>query len=197
MKKNHCYSANFDEKTEFLFRKSVFLGQGNNGIVYKLPDNKVIKLFVQEKVCRDEASILIKTRKSKYFPKMYSKGDLYIVREMVNGIQLDKYIKRYGLDAEICKNLYKLLKEFRKLKFTKIDARCKDIFVLKNKKIMIIDPKKYYKREIDYPRHLMKGLNKLGMLEFFLDNIREIDKDIVDKWLRLEQASKYNRHIRA
>lgn len=123
MKKNHCYSANFDEKTEFLFRKSVFLGQGNNGIVYKLPENKVIKLFVQEKVCRDEASILIKTRKSKYFPKMYSKGDLYIVREMVNGIQLDKYIKRYGLDAEICKNLYKLLKEFKRLKFTKIDTR--------------------------------------------------------------------------
>ena len=42
MKKYHCYSGDFDEKTEKLFREAEFLGQGNNGVVYSLPENKVI-----------------------------------------------------------------------------------------------------------------------------------------------------------
>ena len=58
MKKNHCYSAEFDFYTEQLFKKAQFLGQGNNGIVYKLPENKVVKIFVESKVCRDESYIL-------------------------------------------------------------------------------------------------------------------------------------------
>lgn len=64
MKKNHCYSASFDLKTEGLFREAEFLGQGNNGIVYKVPENKVIKLFYEEKVWYDEAYILTRDRKS-------------------------------------------------------------------------------------------------------------------------------------
>ena len=35
MKRNFAYSANFDEKTELLFRQAEYLGQGNNGVVYK------------------------------------------------------------------------------------------------------------------------------------------------------------------
>ena len=50
MKKYHCYSGDFDEKTEKLFRGAVFLGQGNNGVVYSLPEDKVIKLFVEKRV---------------------------------------------------------------------------------------------------------------------------------------------------
>lgn len=182
MKKNHCYSADFDEKTESLFKEAVFLGQGNNGIVYKLPENKIIKIFVEEKVCNDEAYILSKTRGSKYFPKMYKRGKLYIVREIVDGIQLDKYIKKRGLSKELAKNIYKVTKEFKRLEFTKIDTRCKDIYVGENEKIMIIDPKKCFNRKVNYPRHLMKGFLKLGILDEFLEYVAEIDKKKSREW---------------
>lgn len=45
MKKNFGYSVDFDEHTELLFKQATYLGQGNNGIVYELPDNKAIKIF--------------------------------------------------------------------------------------------------------------------------------------------------------
>lgn len=182
MKKYHCYSASFDIETERLFRDATFLGQGNNGIVYKLPENKVIKLFIDEKVWYDESYILSRTNGSIYFPKLYEKGRLYIVREMINGIQLNKYIKENGINEEITKNIYLLTKEFERLRFTKIDTRCKDLYLCDDNKIRIIDPKKCYRREVSYPRHLMKGLLKYGVLNEFLFFMRNIDKDKAYIW---------------
>lgn len=182
MKRNFAYSANFDEKTEELFRQAEYLGQGNNGIVYELPDNKVIKIFLTKKVCNDEGKILFRTNGSKYFPKIYAKGDLYVIRDMVKGERLDGYISKHGLSENLIKNIYNMLKEFKKLKFTKIDTRCKDIYVSEDETIMLIDPKKAYSRKVNYPRHLMKGLNKIGVLEQFLSGIGKIDKKKATKW---------------
>ena len=182
MKKYHCYSAEFDEETEKLFKDASFLGQGNNGIVYKLPENKVIKLFIEEKVWYDEAYILTKTSESIYFPKLCQNGRLYIVREMINGVQLDKYIKRNGINEEIVKSIYLLTEEFKRLHFTKIDTRCKDLYLLDDFKIRVIDPKKCYRRKVDYPRHLMKGLLKYGVLDEFFFFMRGIDEELCEEW---------------
>ena len=192
MKKYHCYSANFDEKTESLFRKAKFLGQGNNGIVYSLPEHKVIKIFVEEKVCSDEGYTLKRTNGSKFFPKLYKVGELYIVREKVEGEQLDKYIKKHGLNKEITKNIYKLIKEFKRLDFVKIDTRCKDLYVGKHNSIMLIDPKKSFKRRVSFPRHLMKGLMNLGVLDDFLMYMKEIDRKKANEW-----KSKFDKYLNA
>lgn len=37
---------------------------------------------------------------------------------------------------------------------------------------MIIDPKKAYTRKVDHPRHLMKGLNRIGVLDEFFKGIK-------------------------
>lgn len=187
MKKNHCYSASFDLKTEGLFREAEFLGQGNNGIVYKVPENKVIKVFYEEKVWYDEAYILTRTKRSAFFPKLYEKGRFYIVREMVEGIQLDKYIKKNGLNFELTKNIYEMLEEFKRLKFKKIDSRCKDIYVSNDLKIKLIDPKKYYRRNIEFPRHLMKGFLKLEVLNDFYIYMKQINEEKTREWIKLFQ----------
>lgn len=175
MKKNFAYSADFDENTEKLFREATYLGQGHNGIVYELPDKKAIKIFLKNKVCNDEGNILSKTNGSKYFPYLYKKGKLYVVRDLVEGNRLDKYIKHNGLNDGLIANIFELLSEFERLRFKRLDVRCKDVYVLDNKNLMIIDPKKAYVRRVDYPRHLMKGLNKIGELEKFFSGIKKID----------------------
>lgn len=182
MKKYHCYSANFNIETERLFKEATFLGQGNNGIVYKLPEDKVVKLFIEEKVWQDEGYILTKTNNSKYFPKVFEIGEYYIVREMIYGTQFNKYIRKNGINEKIVYNIYELIKEFERLEFTKIDARCKDLYIGQDFSIKVIDPKKYYKRKIDYPRHFMKGLLKLGVLEEFLFFLKNIDNDLACSW---------------
>ena len=78
--------------------------------------------------------------------------------------------------------LYKLLKEFKRLGFTKIDTRCKDVYVTENLELRMIDPKGCYTRKMDFPRHLMKRFNKLKVLDEFLYYIEEKDPKLCNYW---------------
>ena len=190
MPRTYSYSADFDTETEELFREATFLGEGHNGIVYELPNNKAIKIFQEAKCCKEEGEILRRIRKSKYFPKVYSMGKFYIVRDKIKGNRLDSYIKKKGFSYEISEGLYNLLVEFKELKFTKIDARCRDIYITNNKEIMVIDPKQCYSKKVNYPRHLMKGLEKIGVLESFLEDMRVINKKSAMEW-----EKRYNQYL--
>lgn len=186
------FSTNFSDELEKLFKKAEFLGEGHNGIVYLLPENKIIKFFRDKEICADEYYILCKAQGSNFFPKVYEYDEYYIVRDYVGGTRLDKYIGRKGLDGHLCKALVEMLDEFVKLGFTKVDIRCRDIYVQDNKNIIVIDPKNNFGKTIKYPRHLMKGLNKLGVLQIFLNYIKEKDKSKYVAWkYSMEKYLKY------
>ena len=182
MARTYAYSADFDKELESLFKDAKLLGEGHNGIVYEVPGNKAIKIFTDKNICKSEADILYKVKKSKYFPRIYKNGEYYILREMVNGKRLDHYIQENGLSQQLIYNLYRLINEFKALKFTKLDARCRDIYVNENERVKVIDPKQCYKRKVDYPRHLMKGLEGIDGLEIFLSGIYSIDKKTAQEW---------------
>lgn len=190
MPRIYSYSADFDTETEKLFKEAIFLGEGHNGIVYELPNNKAIKIFQEVKCCKEEGEILRRVSKSKYFPRVYKIGKFYIVRDKIQGNRLDSYIKKKGFSYEISEGLYNLLSEFKNLNFTKIDARCRDIYITNNRGIMVIDPKQCYSKKVNYPRHLMKGLEKIGVLESFLEDIRLINKKSAMEW-----EKRYNQYI--
>lgn len=190
MPRTYSYSADFDAETEDLFKEAIFLGEGHNGIVYELPNDKAVKIFQEAKCCKEEGDTLKKVSKSKYFPRVYNIGKYYIVRDKVDGKRLDHYIKKKGFNYEIAQSLYYLIEEFKRLKFTKLDARCRDIYITKDNKVMVIDPKQCYKRKVNYPRHLMKGLEKAGVLESFLEDIRLIDKKVARDW-----EKRYNQYL--
>ena len=194
MARTYAYSADFDKELESLFKDAKLLGEGHNGIVYEVPGNKAIKIFTDKNICKSEADILYKVKKSKYFPRIYKNGEYYILREMVNGKRLDHYIQENGLSQQLIYNLYRLINEFKALKFTKLDARCRDIYVNENERVKVIDPKQCYKRKVDYPRHLMKGLEGIDCLEIFLSGIYSIDKKTAQEWnKKIEQYFKKTR----
>ncbi|MDZ4991761.1 hypothetical protein GNF80_02080 [Clostridium perfringens] len=183
MSKNFDYSLkNLSHKIEESLRKSSFLGEGHNGVVFLLEENKVIKIFRRVNVWKDESSILKRVGKSRFFPKMYEFKEGYIVREYVEGIRLDKYLRRDSLDESLCKELYLMILDFEKLGFKRIDIRCKDIYIQNNYTLKIIDPKNNYKKRVSYPRHLFKGLYKRNELDRFLDYLFKVDKKRAVVW---------------
>lgn len=182
MARTYGYSADFDKEVENLFREATFLGEGHNGIVYEVPGNRALKIFLDKKTCKEEAKILERVHKSKYFPKIYKYGDLYILREKVDGMRLDHYIEKNGLSENLSNNLYRLIKEFKELEFTKLDARCRDIYVEDLERLKVIDPKQCYSRHVSYPRHLMKGLDGINVLQQFLTYIKRIDSKTSADW---------------
>lgn len=172
----------YDKNIEKYFRRGKFLGVGHNGIVFSLSKNRIIKIFNDDTICKKEYYILKRTDKSKYFPKVYDVGKHYIVREMVHGERLDKYLKEKTMDEALASKLLDLLDEFKQLRFTRLDIRCKDIYICKNEQLKIIDPKNNYSKCVEYPRHLMKGLRNSGSLDVFLKTAQDKNKYVCRMW---------------
>ncbi len=172
------------------------LGRGHNGIVYLLPDGKVVKICYGAKSCKKEYDILKRIKKNRYFPRVYGMMGNYMIRDYVDGVTLKKYIKKHGFDRDLAIKLIDLLEEFKRLNFQKLDIRCRDIMVSLDGSLMVIDPKKFYSRKRDFPRHLSKGLYKLGVLDEFMDIVREERPKLYRQWHKkiyeyiMEQRSK-------
>lgn len=158
------------------------LGKGHNGIVYLLPDGKVIKICFDIKSCMKEYSILSKINNNKYFPRVYGISGNYMIRDYVDGVILKDYIKHHGLDRALVIKILDLLEEFKKLKFLKEDLRCKDILIKPDGSLMVIDPKKFYSKKRDFPRHLSKGLYKLGVLNYFMSVVKKERPKLYNQW---------------
>lgn len=159
-----------------------FLGKGHNGAVYLLPEGKVIKICYETNSCKNEYYILKRISKNKYFPRVYGMSGNYMIRDYVDGITLKDYIKKNGLSRELTIKVLNLLQEFKKLNFSKEDIRCKDIMVQPNGELMVIDPKKFYSKTRDFPRHLSKGLYNLGVLDFFMNVTKQEHPKLYKKW---------------
>lgn len=158
------------------------LGKGNNGVVYLLPDGKVIKICFEVKSCLKEYFILNKINNNKYFPRVYGMLGNYMIRDYVDGVILRDYIKHKGLNRDLAIKIIDLLEEFKKLRFLKEDIRCKDILIQPNGSLMVIDPKKFYSKRRDFPSHLSKGLYKLGVLDYFISVVKEERPKLYNQW---------------
>lgn len=177
------FSVEYDRNLERLIKKSDLIGKGHNGIVYKLKNGKVMKVFKDAKKCAEEYETLKKASKlSKSFPKVYMKKTNYIIRDYVKGIRLDKYFKKNHLNKKLAKKLFMLIEEFKKMKFTRLDIRCKDIYVQDNLRLIVIDPKHQYSKKVSYPRHLMKGLNNAEVLDDFFLYLKEYNEKYYKVW---------------
>ena len=183
MSKNFDYSLkDISSNLEKSLKEAELLGEGHNGVVFLLKNNRAIKIFRRMSVWKDESSILKKVRKSRFFPRIYEAKPGYIIREYVGGVRLDKYLRRGNLDEELCKELYLMILEFERLGFKRIDIRCKDIYIQDDYTLKIIDPKNNYKKRVSFPRHLFKGLFKRDELNRFLNYVAEIDEKRAHIW---------------
>lgn len=170
------------EDIENLIRISEFLGKGNNGVVYRIDEQKIIKIFNEEKVCKKELAILKASSKCASFPQVYGYGDFFIIRDFVEGIRLDKYLSNNLINREIVQSIVELIRDFKRLHYKKLDIRCKDLYVQKDFSLRVIDPKNNYSKTMDYPRHLMKGIYKRDQIGYFFFFLQQIDYELCDKW---------------
>ncbi len=64
--------------------------------------------------------------------------------------------------------LTELLEYLKRLNFKRINIRNAHIFIDKNEKVMVIDPRKAYTKITPYPKDIIKILLKLNLFDTFL-----------------------------
>ena len=59
--------------------KLMLLGSGTQGSVYKINEEKCIKIFKKKVDCINEVNTLLMAQLDNHFPKLYSYGEKYII----------------------------------------------------------------------------------------------------------------------
>lgn len=160
-----------------------FLGKGKEGVVYLTPEGYALKLFYNKRKALDEAKLLEQVKDSRFFPKVLFIVNNMILRDYVHGDNLYDYIKKNNLSYNLSTEIIDLIEDFKRLKFTRLDIRNAHIFVDKNEKIQVIDPRKVFVKNIPFPKEIIKVLVKLNVFDDFLKHLLNYRPDLLRYWV--------------
>jgi len=148
------------------------IGSGTHGSVYRLDENRCIKICEDIKDMQMEYRVLKYVEGYRQFPKVYECKNNYMIHEYVGGQDIKTYIEKNGFDYSLATELTELLKLFIKLKFTRIDIRMHEVFINEDHKIKIIDTTRYLDKRASYPQKMLRSLRKLGLLEQYMNFLK-------------------------
>lgn len=163
-------------------KKLQFLGAGTQGKVYKIDTQKCIKIFKNRKACEDEIETLAMAQKDPHFPLLYSFGNNYIIREYIDGIELNKYLASQSLTQNISKKILELYNAMKFVGYKRLDAAPFHIFLTPSNNIRLIDTARAMKKESTYPSLIIKCLDDFNCKKQFLNFVKCTDPKLYDSW---------------
>lgn len=162
--------------------KLELLGRGTQGKVYKIDCKKCIKIFKSKSVCKGEAETLKMAQGNKHFAKLYDSGQYYIVREYIDGVELNQYLKKNPLTIDISAKILEVYEALGKVGYARQDIALFHIFITPEGEFKIIDTGRVMKKKSTYPKIMLTGLKTLGCKEEFLIHVKILKPQLYDKW---------------
>lgn len=160
------------------------LGKGTQGRVYKIDEEKCIKIFKKSTACKDELKSLIVAQSDYHFPKLYSYGKKYIIREYIKGIELNKYLLKHSLTPSLCNKIINLYDSMKIVGYTRLDSAIFHIFVTPSGTLKLIDTAKAMKKKAICPNLILKGLEEVGYKGQFLNFVKNNRPDLYSIWFK-------------
>jgi predicted Ser/Thr protein kinase len=162
------------------------IGKGKQGAVFKISPDKCVKIYWNNRSVEKEAEVLRADKRSKITPKLHELGPNHLVMEFIEGQVFQDYIENVNeIPKKMVKKLVKLFKEMERLNFGRIDLATRHIIITKKEELKIIDHTNSFSKEQTFPKRFFNGLRKNEVLESFLSQAKDIDKDTYSKWEEL------------
>jgi putative serine/threonine protein kinase len=159
------------------------IGDGKDGQIYKVAEDKVVKYFFKEETHHRELEAMQIGQTSSIMPRLYEYGDNYIVMEFVKGISLARHMKRHGtIDEDMTKKILFVLDEFKKLGFKRWDTEVRHMLMDENGDFKVIDHKRAFTSDSPIPTKLLKGMGKFGLAKEFLEHVKNVNPKLFDAW---------------
>lgn len=126
--------------------KLELLGSGTQGKVYRIDSDRCIKVFKRRHTCEDELKTLLMGQKDIHFPRLYSAGKNYIIRECINGTQLNKYLMKNPLIPSLSQKIILLYESLKNAGYKRLDSTLFHIFITPENELKLIDTAKALKK---------------------------------------------------
>jgi predicted Ser/Thr protein kinase len=163
------------------------IGSGTQGKVYRIDSQRCIKIFKSKNICKDELETLIIAQIDPHFPKLYAYGENYIIREFIDGIELDKFLSKNNLTTDISNRILGLYDAMARVGFNRLDSALFHIFITVAKNLKIIDTSKAIKKSTIYPALIIKGLAEYGYKRQFLNFVKDTRPELYIKWQQCDK----------
>ena len=160
-----------------------FIGKGTQGTVYRIDSQKCIKVFKRKKDCNNEVKTLLMAQGDTHFPRLYEFGSNYIIREYINGIELNEYLLKENLTPQIFNKLIELYEAIVNVGYLRKDAAIFHILVIPSGEFKIIDTAKAMKKKSTIPSLLISGLEDIGYKEDFFNFLKSNRPDLYVHWI--------------
>jgi RIO-like serine/threonine protein kinase len=158
------------------------IGKGIHGRVYKLDSKRCIKIFKKMEFYEKELETLQMVQNDEHFPKLFEWGDKFIVREYINGIELDKYLKSNPITPIISLKIIDLYEAIVKAGFSRHDTMLFHVFITQDGAFRMIDTARVMRERYTYPKLIFKGLKDLGCKSEFLGHVKLLKPELYEKW---------------
>ncbi|KRF52503.1 RIO2 family protein [Peribacillus butanolivorans] len=172
----------------------VMIGKGRQGAVFQLSDDICVKVFGNTEDCEREYYALSLGQHTTLFPKVYANGPLYIAMEIIKGVDVREYLQSQPLTKELSTKLIEMLITFKEIGFERIDHHKRQIYLLQDGSLKVIDVARtvWRDRVYPYPRKLLTSLGEENK-ELFLSHVQELAPELYGEWMhyiRMEEISR-------
>ncbi|MEI4605886.1 hypothetical protein WAG19_29240 [Bacillus cereus] len=159
------------------------IGMGTQGAVFKLAEDKCVKIYSDPVQAKVEGKILKAGQHLPFMPVVYDTGSNYIVMEYFNAPTLKEYLKDcMYMPGSIVEKLLNILKKLRQAKFTMIDASLHNIFVVDNEEIKVVGHENSFKKKYPVPLKLLRDLKTILLKDSFLAQVKKIEPNTFNEW---------------
>ncbi|MFS0777948.1 hypothetical protein ABC255_18370 [Neobacillus sp. 3P2-tot-E-2] len=176
----------------------VMMGKGRQGAVFQLTDDICVKVFGNTEDCEREYYALSLGQQTALFPKLYGKGPLYIVMEIIRGVDLREYLQSQPLTKALSARLIEMLITFKIIGYERIDHHKRQIYLQPDGSLKVIDVARtiWRDRVYPYPRKLLTSLGEENKA-IFLSHVQEMAPELYAEWLHYIRMEEISRQITA
>ncbi|MEH7179366.1 hypothetical protein [Neobacillus vireti] len=160
------------------------IGAGHQGAVYRVSENRCVKIYPKPQHCKQEKDVLLSHQKLSFIPKVYETGENYVVMEYLSGPDLNTFLKKQTtLPPVVTQLLLKILTSQKQSGFKQIDAPLRHVFVTKSG-FKMVDHVYSYSRIQNRPLELFQNLHERGFLDAFLEQVKVLDPATHAEWTK-------------
>jgi predicted Ser/Thr protein kinase len=174
----------------------VMMGKGRQGAVFQLTDEICVKVFGNTEDCDREYYALSLGQQTSLFPKLYRKGPLFIVMEIIKGVDLREYLQSQPLTKALSARLIEVLYTFKLIGYERIDHHKRQIYLQSDGSMKVIDVARtiWRDRVYPYPRKLLTSLGEENKA-IFLAHVQEMAPALYEEWLHYIRMEEISREI--
>jgi len=160
-----------------------YIGAGAQGAVFQISAQQCVKVYVNESDAETEAKALLAAASASFIPLVYEVGRNYIVMEYFSGPGLKAFLSnRSDFPDFIAEQLVLIIKEMKRVQFTRVDTALRHVYVTPENTLKVIDHVNSYRTVQPYPHRMLQSLSNIGRLQPFLTYVSHHHPELYSEW---------------